>query len=66
MFKAEISSCAGYLQSTEVFDSEEEEAREDAMIIIDSYINDWITDGTCREDERDLIREQFDISIVKE
>lgn len=65
MFKTEISSCAGYLQSTEVFDSEEE-AREDAMIIIDSYINDWITDGTCREDERDLIREQFDISIVKE
>lgn len=45
MFKAEISSCAGYLQSTEVFDSEEE-AREDAMIIIDSYINDWIIDGT--------------------
>ena len=50
MFKAEISNRAGYLQSTEVFDSEDE-ARDDAMIIIDSYINDWIVDGICREED---------------
>lgn len=65
MFKAEISNRAGYLQSTEAFDSEDE-ARDDAMIIIDSYINDWIVDGICREEDRDRIREQFDIDIVEE
>lgn len=65
MFKAEISNRAGYLQSTETFDSEEE-VREEAMIIIDSYINDWIVDGVCREEDRDRIREQFDIEIVEE
>lgn len=64
MYKGEIYNANGYLQTTEEFETEDE-VREDAEIIIDGYINDWIVDEVCTEKERNVARKQFNVDIVE-